>query len=73
MLDRIPELEKLDNRDLQNTFTKVFAQALNNPIVLDSAPTTSGKELKADQLGFNGGKLYINVSGTIYEINMTAV
>ena len=53
----------------------IFDAAFGTPIELDSDPTTVGGELESVQIGFNPttSRLFINLSGTTYQIAMTAV
>ena len=74
-MERIP-LPKLEP-DVQNVFNKITDGALANVLDLDdiltSAPTTSGGEVKDNQIALYSDKLYLTISGTTYSINLTAV
>lgn len=58
---------------MESVLNGIFDGALGTPIILDSAPTTANKELKENQVGFDGSHLYITLLGTTYKISLTAV
>ena len=61
------------NQEEKKFAEHIFENALGVPISLESAPTTSGGELKANEVGFYSGSLYINFNGVTYQLNMTEV
>lgn len=71
-MERIP-VPKGVNTETENLLNNMMDSSLGNPIVLSSAPTTSGGELKENNVGFYSGNLYITVEGTTYRISLTAV
>jgi len=69
-MERIPLTPETKPED-QNVLNNIMDGALGTVISLSSAPTTAGGELKDNQIGFNGTKLYIGISGSIYSISLS--
>jgi len=65
----------LDIKDeaVRKALQHIHENTLGNVISLDSAPTTAEGELKDNQLGKYGNKLYITIGGTTYSLSLTEV
>ena len=63
----------IKNKDTRDLIEHVFDEGLGRPIILSAAPTTAGAELSENQMGFDGTNLFIAISGSIYQITLTAV
>ena len=59
--------------DLTKVLNGIFDDAVGSPIVLTSAPTTAGGELKVNQIGIFSDDLYWNINGTVIRFSGTAV
>lgn len=63
-----------DDSKVDGSIQRIITGALGVPIQLDAAPTTAGGQLpKANDFGYYGTNLYINLGGTTYSIALTAV
>lgn len=51
----------------------VFDEASGVPIILDSAPTTNGGELKEGERGFYNNEMYETINGITYKHSLTQV
>lgn len=56
--------------EMQRVINFIFDNSDGNPIILDSDPTTIGKELMPNQIGFNPttGKLFRTIESVTYLI-----
>lgn len=73
-MDRIPIPNKPTPKDMEDILNAIMDEALGAPITdLDSAPTTAGNELSANQIAYFSNNLYININGTVFRIGLTAV
>lgn len=59
--------------DMENMLNSIMDGSLGVPIYLSSAPTTAKKDLKENQIGFDGSNLFITLQGTTYKLSLTAV
>jgi len=71
-MERIP-IPKGLNTETEGLLNNLMDSVLGNPIIMDSAPTTTGAELKENNIGFDGTNLFITIEGTTYRISLTAV
>lgn len=59
--------------ETQQILNYIMDGATPLPIILTSAPTTAGAELKEGQVGQFGTNLYQTINGTTYRMPLTAV
>lgn len=71
-MERIP-VPKGVNTETEGLLNGIMDSVLGNPIILDSAPTTAGGQIKENNLGFDGTNLFITIQGTCYRINLVQV
>lgn len=71
-MERIP-LPKSIPQDTQNILNQILDGAVGDVIQLSADVTTSGGQLKTNQVGFNptSRKLFFNFFGSIYSVTLT--
>lgn len=63
-----------DDSKPDSPIQKIINGALDIPFELSDAPNTAGNELPTHgDVGYHGSFLYINLGGTTYKLNITAV
>lgn len=71
-MERLQIPPKVDT-ETQILLTGIMDGAAPLPLILDSAPTTIGRELKEGQIGIFGTNLYQTINSVTYMIPLTAV
>lgn len=71
-MERIP-IPKGVNVETENLLNNIIDSSIGIPIILDSAPTTAGAQLKENNLGFDGTNLFITLVGSTYKIALVLV
>lgn len=67
-MERSPKT-RLKDKDMNDRFEQIYNDALGNPIILPTAPTKPA-DMKANTMGFNGGKLYIRFAdGSLHKFD----
>ena len=56
-----------------NSTRKITEEALANPTISTSTPTTANGLVKENEFFFDGSNLFISLKGTTYKISLTAV
>lgn len=70
----LPIVLKSDEINADGTLKKIVGVAMSSPTTLDAAPTTAGNQLpRHGDWGFYSTKLYLNLGGTVYRFDGTAV
>lgn len=65
----------LSGEDLLPTspLKQIVGAALNSPVLLSDAPTTTNGILSEMKLGFYSGNLYLRIKSNLYKISLTLV
>ena len=66
-------INDITDPNLHQHIESLQAESMQKPLVLGTAPATGSLQLEDNEWGAVGGKLYIKINGSVYELTPTSV